>query len=73
MFIALIKSDAVKAQVCSVPLDSDAVASHWGPHPGAEVYVGIFQTWDDKEARESAAKKAGIDPANIRLVQLVAR
>lgn len=72
MFIALIKSDAVHAKVCSVPLDSDTVASHWTDRPDSEVYVGVFQTGDDEEARRVAAKRAGVAPENIRLVQLVA-
>lgn len=72
MFIALIKSDAVRAKVCSVPLDSDTVASHWADRPESEVYVGLFRTADHDEALRSAAGKAGVDPSNVRLIQLVA-
>lgn len=69
-FIALVKADAVKAEICSVPSDSEAAASHWDKKPGSELYVGIYHK-DDATAREMAAKKMHTDPKNIRLIQLV--
>lgn len=71
MFIALIKADAVSARVRTSTDGRDDAPATCPERPGAEVYAGIFHTWDDEEAYAQAAEKTGVDPGDIRLIQLV--
>ena len=69
-YIALVKAPAVKAQVCSVPPDSDAAMSHWESKPGTEIFAGFYSgtAYSEQDAAALAADKLKIDPRNIRII-----
>lgn len=69
-YIALVRHEAARVEVCTVDPAGETAHSHWTRKPGTEAYLGIIREDGYDAALKAVSKSSGIPAGNIRLVEL---
>lgn len=70
-YIALVKAEASRIEVCTVDPAGETAHSHWVKRTNGEAYLGLVRAYGPDAALKDMSESSGVPAENIRLVELV--